>query len=298
VRIVSLLPGVTEIVAALGREGDLVGRSHECDFPATVASVPALTSSRIEHDPLDSAAIDRAVSQSVAGHALYALDEPGLKKARPDVVITQELCDVCAVDLSQVRDAVDAMPGDVSLLSLEPETLEGVFTAIVVVGEVIGASDAAARLVEDLRARLARVRDAIAGRPMPRVALLEWLDPPYAPGHWVPQQIAAAGGIDVLGQSGGRSVRIRAEAVAESAPDVVLLAPCGWTAEQTARAATAHVLEALLGGAVGIRVVALDANAYFSRPGPRLVDGVEILAAVFHPEAGLPDPPPGAFVAV
>lgn len=298
VRIVSLLPGVTEIVAALGRGGDLVGRSHECDFPPSVASVPAFTRSRLEHDPLDSAAIDRAVSESAAGEGLYALDRRGLEDARPDIVITQELCDVCAVDLNQVKDAVDAMPGDVKLLSLEPETLEGVLSSIAVVGEVIGASDAAARLVEDLRRRLDRVRDAVAGLPTPRVALIEWLDPPYAAGHWVPQQIAAAGGIDVLGRPGGRSVRIPDEAVAESAPDIVLLAPCGWTAEQTRDAAGGDMPAALRNGAPGVRLIALDANAYFSRPGPRLVDGVEILAAILHPEVGLPDPPPGAFVPV
>lgn len=217
---------------------------------------------------------------------------------RPDVVITQELCDVCAVDLHQVQETVDAMAGDVKLLSLEPETLDGVLASIVVVGEVIAASAAAARLVEDLQVRLARVRDAVGGLAMPRVALIEWLDPPYASGHWVPQQIAAAGGIDVLGQPGRRSVRIRPEAVPESTPDIVLLAPCGWTAEQTRQAATGAVLGELAGNVPGVRLIALDANAYFSRPGPGLVDGVEILAALFHPEAGLPDPPTGAFVTV
>jgi iron complex transport system substrate-binding protein len=297
VRIVSLLPSVTEIVVALGRGESLVGRTHECDFPASVQPVPVLTRSLIDHDPLDSVGIDRAVSSSVSTDGLYELDRQALEATRPDIVITQELCDVCAVDLDEVKHAVDALPGEVGLLSLEPETLEGVLASIVVVGQVIGASGAAESLVADLRARLTRVREAVVGRPVPRVALLEWLDPPYAAGHWVPHQITAAGGVDVLGRPGQRSVRVTPDAVSASSPDVLLLAPCGWTAQQAREAATPHVLAMLLGDAgEHVRIIALDANAHFSRPGPRLVDGVEILGALLHPDAGLPEPPRDAFV--
>jgi iron complex transport system substrate-binding protein len=294
VRVVSLLPSVTEIVAALGREEWLVGRTHECDFPASVAGVPVLTHSRLVHEPLDSAGIDRAVSQATDA-GLYGLDRDGLEAARPDIVITQELCDVCAVDLRVVNDAVDTLPGSVQVLSLEPETLEGVLASIAVVGEVIGAADDAGRLVAGLRERLARVALVVAGLPAPRVALLEWLDPPFAAGHWVPHQIAAAGGDDVLGHAGQRSVRVPFEAIAESRPDIVLLAPCGWTAVQAAEAAGSELVDRLV-AATGARVVALDANACFSRPGPRVVDGVEVLAAVFHPGVDLPLPPEGAVV--
>jgi iron complex transport system substrate-binding protein len=298
VRIVSLLPSVTEIVAALGLEESLVGRTHECDFPPSVASVPVLTRSLIAHDPGDSAGIDRAVSQAVSGDGLYELDREGLAAARPDIVITQELCDVCAVGLDEVRAAADALPGEVEVLSLAPETLDGVLASIVAIGEILGASGQAARLVAGLRARLARVREAVAGRPKPRVAVLEWLDPPYAAGHWVPDQVAASGGQDVLGRSGRPSVRVRHEAVLEADPDILVLAPCGWSADQAAAAAAATpaVMAALLGARAVRegRVVALDANALVSRPGPRLVAGVEILAALLHPDAGLPAPPPEA----
>lgn len=302
-RIVSLLPAVTEIVAALGYQGSLVGRTHECDFPASVHSVPALTHSTLDHAGRDGAAIDLAVSRAPAGNGLYRLDHAGLEAARPDLVITQELCDVCAVDLTQVQDVVDRLPGDVSVMSLEPTTLDGVLASIVAVGQVIGAADAAAALVESLRARLAAVREAVEGRARPRVALLEWLDPPYAAGHWVPHQIDAAGGLSVLGTGGGRSVRVSPGDVVESRPGVLLLAPCGWTADQAREAASPEVLAALLGPspAADLRVVALDANAYFSRPGPRLVDGVEILAGILHPGVAPPKVPPSidaAWIAV
>lgn len=295
-RVVSLLPSATEIVAALGRGDSLVGRTHECDFPHSVGAVPVLTHSLLTHDPCDSAGIDLSVSAGAEGAGLYGLDRAGLEAARPDIVITQELCHVCAVDLDLVKEVVDDLPAHADLLSLAPETLEGVLTSIVVVGEVIGASAEADRLVRDLRARLAAVQGAVAGRPAPRVALLEWLDPPYAPGHWVPHQIAAAGGVDVLGRPGRPSVRIRPETVAEADPDVILLAPCGWAADEALRAATVDVMAPFLDTRAVRegRVVALDANAYVSRPGPRLVDGVEILAALLHPDAGLPQPPPGA----
>jgi iron complex transport system substrate-binding protein len=300
VRIVSLLPSVTEIVAALGREENLVGRTHECDFPASIAPVPVVTESRLEHDPLDGAAIDRAVSRALPDGGLYALRVDELERARPDLIITQELCDVCAVSVDEVQEVADGLPGRPEVLSLAPQTLEGVLASILAVGVAVGAGEEARRLVDDLRTRLDRVRDAVAVRPRVPVVCLEWLDPPYCAGHWVPDQVEAAGGKELLGRAGRPAVRIRPEAVAEADPEVLCLIPCGWSAREAARAAGRGLLGPYAGtrAARGGRILALDANAHFSRPGPRLVDGVEILAAVLHPGADLPGPGPDAAVPV
>jgi iron complex transport system substrate-binding protein len=296
VRIVSLLPSVTEIVAALGLGDRLVGRTHECDHPPWVARVPALTESRIQHDPLDSAGIDEAVA-SAPGEGLYRLDERGLREARPDLVITQALCDVCAVAYDQVEEAVSRLPARPELLSLEPETLEDVLGTVVTVGQLAVAGDAAQRLVAALRERLQRVRQAVAGRAVRRVVCLEWLDPPYAAGHWVPHQLEAAGVHDPLGRPGRPSVRITDEAIAAADPELLVLMPCGWDVDQADRALDRARLRARFPGCRFVRtgsVLAVNGGAYFSRPGPRLVDGVEVLAALLHPEAA-PDPGlPGA----
>jgi iron complex transport system substrate-binding protein len=296
VRIVSLLPSVTEIVASLGLGDCLVGRTHECDHPPWVARVPALTASRLDHEPLDSVGIDRAVA-SAAGEGLYRLDEDALRAARPDLVITQALCDVCAVAYDQVEAALARLPVRPELISLEPQTLDEVIASVATVGERARAGAEAQRLVAALHERLARVRRAIAGRPRRRIVCLEWLDPPYAAGHWVPEQVEAAGGHDPLGRPGRPSVRVTDDDVAAADPELLVLMPCGWNADQADRALDRDRLRARFPGAAFARtgaVVAVDAGAYFSRPGPRLVDGVELLAALLHPDAAPAFPRPAA----
>ncbi len=294
-RIVSLLPSVTEIVVALGLGDRLVGRTHECDFPPLAQAVPVMTASRLEHEPFDSRGIDEAVA-SAGAVGLYALDETALAEARPDLIITQALCDVCAVAYDQVTEAANRLPRRPEVLSLEPETLEGVLGTITTVGDACGARPAAAALLAELRRRLERVARAVAGRPPVRAACLEWLDPPYAAGHWVPEQVALAGGVDPIGRPGRPSVRVTPETVVACEPDMLVLMPCGWNAEEAARAVDAGAFAEAYGetpAARAGRIVAVDGSAYFNRPGPRVVDGVEVLAALFHPDA-VPPPPAGA----
>ena len=296
-RIVSLLPSVTEIVAALGLEDHLVGRTHECDHPPSAARVPVMTSSRLAGLGLDGEAIDGAVAEATGGAGLYDLDERALGEARPDIIITQALCDVCAVDYDRVRDAAARLPRRPDVLSLEPETLEGVIESISVIGDAVGAPGAAAPLVAGLRERLARVEEAVADEPRPRAVCLEWIEPPYAAGHWVPEQVALAGAHDPLGRPGRPSVRIEPARVREAEPEVLVLMPCGWGADDAARAVRPDRFAAEYGetpAARNGRVVAVDGSSYFNRPGPRVVDGVELLAALLHPEAAPVAAPPGA----
>jgi iron complex transport system substrate-binding protein len=296
VRIVSLLPSVTEIVASLGLGDRLVGRTHECDHPPWVVRVPVLTESRLHHDPLDSAGIDRAVA-SASGEGLYRLDEEALREARPDLVITQALCEVCAVAYDQVEDAVRRLPSTPELLSLEPQTLDEVIGSVATVGERAGARAEAERMVTALHERLERVRRSLAGRQARRIICLEWLEPAYAAGHWVPHQVEAAGGHDLLGRPGRPSVRVADEAIVAADPELLVLMPCGWDADQADRALDRERFLARFAGARFARtgaVVAVDGSSYFSRPGPRVIDGVELLAALLHPEAAPVAPPPGA----
>ena len=288
-RIVSLVPGATEIVAALGLGERLVGRTHECDWPASVAPVPVVTRDRLACDPGDAAAIDRAVADAAAaGESLAGLDEGALRRARPDLILTQGLCGVCAIEREEVQEVADRLPGRPEVLSLDPLTLEGVLESIIVVGAAAGARAEAARLVAALRARLARVRQATAAVRRPRVVCLEWLDPPYVAGHWIPEQVEAAGGHDPLGRPGRPSARAPAREIAAADPEALVLIPCGWDAARTLAALERRPLlepyaatRAVRGG----RVVALDGSGCFSRPGPRLVDGVELLAGALHPRA-------------
>lgn len=297
-RIVSLVPGATEVVAALGMADRLVGRTHECDHPATLGRVPAVTSARLDLAGMDQAAVDRAVAGSGPG-GLTALDADALAAARPDLVITQELCEVCGLAADEVTAVVDALPGRPVLLSLSPRTLSGVIASVEVIAAAAGDPGEGERLAARLRDRLARVRDAVAGLPVREVVALEWLDPPYRAGHWLPDQVEAAGGRDLLGRSGEPATRVSVDDVAAADPEALLLVPCGLDAATAARDAAGVVAACAGTRAVGNRwVVALDANACFSRPGPRLVDGVEALAAVLHPEAGLPAPARGAVVTV
>lgn len=289
-RIVSLLPSATEILCALGLGERLVGRTHECDFPPEAAHAPMLTTSHIAADPLDSAGIDAAVAGALDAGGLYGVDARGLREARPDLIVTQGLCGVCAVEIDRVRAVADGLPSRPGVLSLEPVDLAGVMASISTVGAATGAEAAAARLRGALEERLEAVRARVAGREPRRVVCLEWLEPPYAAGHWVPEQVAVAGGHDPLGRPGRPSRRVGDADVRDADPELVLLMPCGLDAGQAADAARAARVHARLAETTAGRagaLVAVDGSAHFSRPGPRLVDGCEVLAGVFHPPARL-----------
>ncbi|HSJ72675.1 MAG TPA: ABC transporter substrate-binding protein [Miltoncostaeaceae bacterium] len=288
-RIASLLPSATEMVAAVGLADRLVGRTHECDWPPEVAGVPPMTADRLDRSAMNSAEIDRAVGEAMAeGGGLYRLDAEALAAARPDLIITQALCGVCAVERDEVEEAARGIASRPAVLSLEPETLEGVLDCMLLVGEAAGAAGPAARAVAALRRRLDRARALTEGREPVRAVCLEWLDPPYLAGHWVPEQVELAGGHDPLGRPGRPSVAAAPRIVIEADPDALLLMPCGWTASETLAALARDGFHERYGGMRAVRegrVTALDGGAHFSRPGPRLVDGVEALVPVLHPEA-------------
>jgi iron complex transport system substrate-binding protein len=284
-RIVSLVPNGTEILFALGAGDLVVGVSHECDYPPAARTRPVLTGSALAPG-LSAAEVDAAVAAQVgSGASLYTLDEERVAALAPDLVVTQELCPVCAVSTAQVDGAVRPLPRCPEVLSLDPESLADVFTDIRRVGAAAGRAAEAEALIASLERRLAAVAATVAGRPRPRVAALEWLDPPFAGGHWVPEMIARAGGEDALARPGDRSRRLSWEELAAADPDLVIAMPCGFdeagAAAQLAAVAGRPEWRALRAVREG-RVHAVDANGCFSRPGPRLVDGIERLAALFH----------------
>ena len=289
VRIVSLLPSATEIVCALGLTDQLVGVTHECDFPEAVAGLPAVTRSVIEHANASSREIHDAVTASVhGGSSIYALDRDMLRELRPDLILTQELCEVCAVAYGEVRDAVRVLDSEATVVSLEPTTLAGVLASIVRVGDLLDVRARAKRVVSALRVRIGAMRAATARFPSrPSVLALEWIDPPFFGGHWVPDMIEAAGGRDVYGVAGRHSMLTTWQSVADAAPEVVVVMPCGFDRVQTeaelARTELPETWWALPAVRAG-RVYAVDGSAFFSRPGPRLVDGVEILYEILHPD--------------
>jgi iron complex transport system substrate-binding protein len=284
-RIVSLVPNGTVILFALGAGGQVVGVSHECDFPPEARTRPVLTGSALAPG-MSAAEVDAAVAAQVgSGASLYTLDEALVAELAPDLVVTQELCPVCAVSTAQVDGAVRPLPRCPEVLSLDPESLAEVFDDIRRVGAATGRSPEAEAQLAGLEERLAAVAAAVAGLPRPRVAALEWLDPPFAGGHWVPEMIARAGGEDALARPGDRSRRLAWEEMAAADPDVIVAMPCGFD-EAGARAQVEAVSQRpewrRLRAAREGRVQAVDANGCFSRPGPRLVDGVERLAAILH----------------
>lgn len=288
-KIVSLLPSATEIVCALGLEDQLVSITHECDFPASVAGKPALTASRISHETMTSKEIDHAVRSQLDGHgSIYDLDTKLLEQLRPDLILTQELCDVCAVSYKIVNSAAKMYAADATVVSLEPNTIEGIFENILMVGELTCSRTKAADVVDGFRARLERVRINIdESVKRPRVFMLEWLEPPFAPGHWVPEQVEIAGGECLLGVPAEPSVTTTFEAIYEAQPDKMVLIPCGYYIADTLRQLRNTVFPSNWRDIPAVKngeVWAVDATSYFSRPGPRVVDGVEILAKINHPE--------------
>ena len=283
-RIVSLIPSATEIVFALGAQDALAGVTHECDFPPEARTKPILTSSALPHAAA-AAAIDRHVRANLhAGSSLYHLDAALLERLAPDVIITQETCEVCAVSYEIVARAAKRLRGDPRIVSLEPSSLEDLYANIATVGALCDAGDTAARLVAGLRARAAALRDAVAGTQRPRTLVLEWTDPAIGPGHWTPELVALAGGEPVLGSAHEARV-LTWDEIAAADPDAVIVAPCGFDLAATHRALAElgdnpawRSLRALRQG----RAYAVDGNAYVNRPGPRLVDTAEIFAALLH----------------
>ncbi|WP_030671798.1 cobalamin-binding protein [Streptomyces sp. NRRL B-1347] len=286
-RIVSLLPAATDVVAELGLVERLVGRTHECDWPPReVASVPVVTGADLDQTALSSREISDAVGGSAhSGSSLYTLDADALAALRPDVVLTQDLCDVCAVSYERVSRTVRLLDADTRVLSLEPRTLDDVLDCLVTVGSVLGVRERAEQRRAALRARLERVRERTAGRERPRVVAVEWLDPLWPAGHWVPEQIAAAGGEPLLAAPGEHTGPMAWDAVRAARPEVLLVLPCGFPPERTLRESDLLIglpgwseLPAVRSG----RVWVLDGPAYFNRPGPRVVRGAEVLAHVLH----------------
>ena len=280
----SLVPAGTEIAFALGAGGDVVAVTHDCDFPPAARKLPRVTRSEIAPGS-DSLAIDTQVREAAErGESTFHLDAVALAAARPDVLLGQTLCAVCAVTIAQVPATIHPAP---TVVPLDGESLEGIFADIDRAGIALGRRDAAARLVADLRTRIAHVGFLVAGAQRPRVACLEWLAPLFNAGHWVPEQVALAGGHDVLGEAGTRSHELTFADVATADPDIVVLMPCGFDAEravaESRRLAADPAWEQLRAVRDG-RIFAVDGNAYFSRPGPRVVDGVELLASLFHPD--------------
>ncbi|MEU4954847.1 cobalamin-binding protein [Streptomyces lavendulae] len=286
-RIVSLLPAATDMLAELGLTADLVGRTHECDWPPReVEGVPVVTRAQFTAEELSSREISDAVGGAAhSGSSLYTLDTGALAALAPDVVLTQDLCDVCAVSYAAVSRAVRLLDADSRVLSLEPRTLDDVLECLVTVGDLLGVRARAERRRDALRARLDEVGRLTAGLPRPRVVTVEWLDPLWPAGHWVPDQIAAAGGEPLLAASGEHTVPMTWDAVRAARPDVLLVLPCGFAPERTL--SESHLLTDLPGWAElpAVRagnVWVLDGPAYFNRPGPRVVRGAEVLAHVLH----------------
>ena len=288
-RIVSLLPSATEIVCALGLEEQLVGITHECDYPASVGQKPRLTASRISHETMTSAQIDHAVRSQLDGHgSIYDLDEERLRALKPDLILTQELCEVCAVSYKRVERAARMFETEVRVVSLEPNTVEDILANIRTVGQLTGSEAQAEELVQKLSARIDRLAAALAGvETRPRTLMLEWLEPPFAPGHWVPEQVAFAGGDHSFGEMGRASRTTTAEEINTYAPEAVIMIPCGYYKEDIIRQLPHSTLPAGWESLPAVRrgeVWAVDATSYFSRPGPRVVVGMEILARILHPE--------------
>ncbi|MFI8339279.1 cobalamin-binding protein [Streptomyces sp. NPDC085639] len=286
-RIVSLLPAATDIVAELGLAADLVGRTHECDWPPEhVAGVRVVTSAEVSAGTLSSREISDAVGGTAhSGSSLYTLDTDALGALAPEVVLTQDLCDVCAVSYAGASRAVRVLDGGPRVLSLEPRTLGDVLDCLVTVGELLGVEDHARARREALAARLDTVRTLTAGRPRPRVVAIEWLDPLWPAGHWVPEQIACAGGEPLIAAPGEHTRPMDWEAVRAARPDVLLVMPCGFGPQRTLR--ERELLTSLPGwqDVPAVRsgeVWVLDGPAYFNRPGPRVVRGAEVLAHVLH----------------
>jgi iron complex transport system substrate-binding protein len=295
-RICSLLPGATEVIAALGSADQLVGISHECDFPAAITHLPVMIEPSTGHTGARSAEIDRQVKEMVAaGERLYQLNEPAFQAARPDLILTQDLCHVCAITPDQLHRSIQSLSTQPTIVTLSPSSIEDMLADIGRIAQAIGKLAQGQAVVQDLRQRLATVSTAMAARTSrPRVVCLEWLAPLYVAGHWVPEMIELAGGQDVLGAKHAPSRETTWQEVEQAAPDILLLMPCGYPIERTLQ----ELLDAgpeqnewrrAAGRYPQIHLV--DAASYFSRPGPRLIEGIELLAAILQPDHDRPIDP-------
>jgi iron complex transport system substrate-binding protein len=286
-RVASLVPSATEMLFALGLGESVVAVTHECDYPPQARSLPHLTRTVLP-DGLSAAEIDTAVKETVGeGRALYELDEKLLAQLGPDLIVTQAVCDVCAVSYEDVVEVAARLPSEPRVVQQDPSTLGEVLEDVIRLGEATRLKAEAHELRGELEGRLAAVRAAVSGASLPRVIALEWLDPPYVGGHWIPEMISIAGGEDVAGPPGLKSPEVQWGELSGLNPDVVVAMPCGWYVED-ARAQATEYWERIATLGAG-RVFAVDAASTFSRPGPRLVDGVELLGHVLHPD--LVDPP-------
>jgi iron complex transport system substrate-binding protein len=302
VKIVSLLPSATEIVYALGLGDSLEAVTDECDYPPEARERPVVSRSALPQGrPLSTREIDDAVRARMdERQPLYVLDRALIQRIQPDVILAQDLCRVCAVPSGEVQEALDDLGVQAEVLSLDPNTLEEVIASIEVAGKVLGAEARAAGVAASLRERVERVRRTALRLPSIRALALEWTDPPFAGGHWIPDMVEIAGGTNLLTEKGKPARRVTWREVADATPEVVVAMPCGYyldEAEDDAARLYANPEFAETPAAREQSVFAVDASAYFSRPGPRIVDGLEILAWAVHPEA-YPEPPPGAIVRV
>ena len=293
VRLVSLLPSATEIVYALGLGDDLVGVTFECDEPPAARAEKTVVVGGRDTRGMSPGEIDHYVrAQLAAGGDLYTLHARALADLKPDLILTQDLCRVCALPSGHVDAALDYLGCRADVLSLDPHTLDAVLASVETVGERAGVAGRAARLVADLRARLDQVEAKVAGRPRPRVAVIEWTDPPFTAGHWIPDLVSLAGGEAVAARPGDKSVPTTWPGIAAARPDLLIVAPCGY------HLAGATELAASVAAAMpGVPVWAIDADGIVVRPGPRLVDGVEAIASILHPDA-VPEVPPGRVACV
>jgi iron complex transport system substrate-binding protein len=281
-RVCSLLPSATEIVGALGLADQLVAVSEECDWPPEVCDLPVVTASRVDTRDLSSLEIEDAVREAVRdGRPLYAIDRDLLDELAPDLILTQNLCAVCAVSAETVGQLCAT---EAEIVALDAHTLREIETCIISLADRLGVTDRGPEVVGEMRTTIARVRRQVAGAPIRRVFLAEWLDPPYAAGHWIPEMVSFAGGRDVLGQAGAPSYPTSWEAVIAQRPELVVVAPCGFDHQRAAREASLPPLPC--------PAVAVDSNAHYARPGPRVADGIAQLAFLLHPkladDPGLP----------
>ena len=287
-RLVSLLPSATEIVYALGLGDDLVGVTFECDEPQEARADKAVVVGGRDTRGMSPGEIDSYVrTQLAAGNDLYTLHADALAALRPELILTQDLCRVCALPSGQIDAALDYLGCQAEVVSLDPHTLDDVLASIRTVGHRAGVPDRAAGLVAGLRARLDQIAASVAGLSRPRVAVIEWTDPPYSAGHWIPDLVTAAGGTPVAARPGGQSVQTSWASIAASEPDVLIVAPCGYHL-----AGAAEQARAVAAALPGLPIWAIDADGIIVRPGPRLIDGAEAIASILHPDS-VPAAPPG-----
>jgi iron complex transport system substrate-binding protein len=292
-RIVSLVPHATELLFALGLDDQVVAVTHECDHPPRARSLPHVTRDVLPPG-LSAAEIDAAVrARTEQGQAIYQLDEDALRDLRPELIVTQALCPVCAVSYEDVAALAAKLPSKPEVISLDPHTLGETLGDVRTIAEATGRRERGIELVGEIAARVDRVKLAVRSATRPRVVALEWLDPVFVAGHWTPQLIELAGGEDLLGSPGEHSFTVSWDAVNAAAPEIVVVMPCGYDAPRAQLEALEHADALTSLGA--LHVVAVNASAYFSRPGPRLIDGLELLAHIFHPEL-VPTPPGEALV--